>query len=382
MSHRNVRQIMYNEVKVVLSEDLSKRGYLTFYIDGNRYREYNGSKLNLNITPNLFRTYKERLSQFKKLAFEFTKAIDKGWNPVELKAEKEFPTLQIALKEILNEKLNSDLSKLYKRDLNTIYSTLVDYFPENLLKTQVTKVKEIDIESFLNQYKSSGTYYMSKRKTTNVFFSELVRKKLLTENPVKDTRPMKRIAKLHQVYDKKQLKDVLEFLLKEYPNLHFCCLLTYGCFLRPHQEIRLLKKRHVNDDINKIVLAASENKSRRVRTTMIPAYVKDFLKLKLAEISDPEVNLLSNQIEPYNDSYINTQWSRAKKRMIELGILEEGHTIYSFRHTAAVNVYRKTKDLHILQQLLQHSNMIVTLSYLRGLGELDEEKLKDSLPEL
>jgi site-specific recombinase XerC len=375
---------MFNEVKVILSEDLSKRGYVTFYIQGKRYREYSGNKLNLDITPNEFKTYKQRLVNLKKLAFEFSKAIESGWIPPELivKDKEQFPTLQVALKEILDEKQSSSLSKLYKRDLSTIYNTLLEYFPEDILNTEVIKLKEINIEGFLNQYKSSGTYYMSKRKTTSVFFSELVRKKLLSENPIKDTRPMKRVAKLHQVYDKKQLMKVLEFLEKEYPNLHLCCLLTYGCFLRPHQEIRLLKKKHINEDITKIVLSASENKSRRVRTSIIPEYVKEILKLRLKEVVDPEFNIISKQSNHYNESYINTQWSRAKKRMIELDILEKGHTIYSFRHTAAVNVYRKTKDLHILQQLLQHSNMIVTLNYLRGLGEVNDDGLRDVLPEL
>lgn len=379
---------MYTDPKIVSTNELSKRAYVIFYIDGKRYRFYNGKILELKISPNNANSLKERDRLLRKLQFEFQKVLDLGWIPEsqkdlqEIPESKEIISLRSALQEILEEKLKSSLSNVYKRDLKSIHSSLTGFFKEKFLDTDISFIKEIKIEEFLNQYKSSGTYYMSKRKVTNVFFSELVRKKLLSDNPVKDTRPMKRIAKLHQVYDKKQLKDVLDFLLKEYPNLHFCCLLTYGCFLRPHQEIRLLKKKHVNDEINKIVLAASENKSRRVRTTIIPEYVKDVLKVRLAEISDPEVNLLSNQIEPYNDSYINTQWSRAKKRMIELGILEEGHTIYSFRHTAAVNVYRKTKDLHILQQLLQHSNMIVTLSYLRGLGELDEEKLKDAIPEL
>ena len=39
------------------------------------------AKLNPDITPNEFKTYKERLANLKKLAFEFTKAIDNGWLP-------------------------------------------------------------------------------------------------------------------------------------------------------------------------------------------------------------------------------------------------------------------------------------------------------------
>lgn len=64
------------------------------------------------------------------------------------------------------------------------------------------------------------------------------------------------------------------------------------------------------------------------------------------------------------------------------GLLYEGQTIYSFRHTAAIRVYQTTKHPHVLQQLLQHSSMAVTINYLRGLGEVTDEKLKDFLPTL
>ena len=91
---------------------------------------------------------------------------------------------------------------------------------------------------------------------------------------------------------------------------------------------------------------------------------------------------MSRSGEPFNVSYLNTQWSRAKAKMIKIGLIQKDQTIYSFSHTAAVNVYKKTKDLHILQQLLQHSNMIVTLNYLRGLGEVSNNDLMNALPDL
>ncbi|RZL02281.1 MAG: site-specific integrase, partial [Pedobacter sp.] len=355
-----------------------------FYLDGKRYREYNGNKLGSNLNPNLYKTYKERLKYFNQLAFDFTKAIDNGWEveTLSITVPKVVIPLKQALTDILNEKLNSNLSTLYKRDLQSVYNALLSYFASKQLDKNTSELQDLDVEGFLNQYKSSGTYYMSKRKTTNVFFSELVRKKLLAENPIKNTRPMKKVAKLHEVYDKRQLKNALGYLEQHHPNLHLCCLLTYGCFLRPHQEIRLLKKKHIAADLNKIVLSASENKSRRVRTSVVPEYIKEQLKSRLDKMNSPECNLLSGSLHTYNESYLNTQWSRAKEKMVEKGLIEKGHTIYSFRHTAAVNVYRKTKDLHILQQLLGHSDMIVTLKYLRGLAAIKNDDLKAVMPTL
>jgi integrase len=64
------------------------------------------------------------------------------------------------------------------------------------------------------------------------------------------------------------------------------------------------------------------------------------------------------------------------------GLIQEKQTIYSFRHTAAVEVYQRTKDVNLLKSLLGHSSILVTLKYLRGLGEYNEEILKDAAPRL
>jgi site-specific recombinase XerD len=275
-----------------------------------------------------------------------------------------------------------NLSLSYKNDLKKVYEQFCAFLPESELMTSIDKINFIFIESFLNQFSSTGTYYMNKRRALNVYFSEFKRTKLIIDNPVQDSLKKKSKAVLHKIYSKDQLITILNFLKVEYPNLHLCCLLAYGCFLRPHQETRILKYSHLNLDCSKIILSGNENKSKKIRTVNIPPYVQQELLIRRDMNSQSEFNILSNSKVAYNISYLNTQWSRAKKKMIDLNILQENQTIYSFRHTAAVNVYRKTKDLHILQQLLQHSNMIVTLNYLRGLGEINDERLRNVLPEL
>jgi integrase len=253
------------------------------------------------------------------------------------------------------------------------------------LESLHAKASELDqrkVERFLNQFDSSATHYMNKRRALNVFFSELLRTKLIMENPVQLSLRKKQKASLHKIYSQEQLIDILEFLSNSYPNLHLCCLLAYGCFLRPHQESRLLCVKHISEDCTKISLSGSENKSKRIRVVNVPVYVQSELRLLLNQGLDKEDNLMSRSVEPFNVSYLNTQWSRAKSKMITAGIIQKDQTIYSFRHTAAVNVYKKTKDLHILQKLLQHSNMVVTLNYLRGLGEINDERLREFMPEL
>jgi integrase len=48
-------------------------------------------------------------------------------------------------------------------------------------------------------------------------------------------------------------------------------------------------------------------------------------------------------------------------------LLEANQTLYSFRHTGAIEVYKKSKDVAAVQQVMGHASMQVTLGYSRNL---------------
>tara|TARA_B100000900_G_scaffold332995_1_gene293978 strand:+ start:1452 stop:1652 length:201 start_codon:yes stop_codon:yes gene_type:complete len=58
-------------------------------------------------------------------------------------------------------------------------------------------------------------------------------------------------------------------------------------------------------------------------------------------------------------------------------LLEQDQTLYSFRHTGAIQVFEKTDSLQKLQQVMGHSDMKVSLTHLMGLEvkQLDVEDL-------
>jgi len=372
---------MFTEPKIILNEQLTIRSYITFYFDGKRFREYNGKRLKLDINPNYAKTIADRKRLLTKLQFEFKKALVGGWSPYEYDNRKNI-SLKDGLLNVLQDKLKSEYSRTYKRDLNKLCEQFIAFLPTTILNQYVSSLDTKYIEAFLSQFKSSNRNYMNKRRSLSVFFSEFLRMGYVNKNVILSTRSLKCKSVMHDVYSKEDLNLVLEFLKHNYPNLHLCCLLTYGCFLRPHEEIRLLKIKHISDDFDQIRLSGKENKSGRNRQVYIPEFVKVELLERLKSISDSDVNIFSLSNEPFNHDYFRTQWSRAKRQMIAKSLVKKEQTLYSFRHTAAVNVYRKTKDLNILQHLLQHSTMVVTLNYLRGLGEIEDERLKSALPEL
>ena len=76
-------------------------------------------------------------------------------------------------------------------------------------------------------------------------------------------------------------------------------------------------------------------------------------------------------------SYFSKLWSKYKDRYCKL---EDNQTLYSFRHSGAIDIFKRTGSITKLQKAMGHSSINVSLTYLRGL-EIPELN-KEDMPEL
>ena len=99
----------------------------------------------------------------------------------------------------------------------------------------------------------------------------------------------------------------------------------------------------------------------------MPQYVKE----ELQKIGF-ETYLFGDKLP--NKDYFSRLWERYKKQS---NLLKEGQTLYSFRHSGAIYIFKRTGSLQNLQQAMGHSSINVSLTYLRGLeiAELIEKDM-------
>jgi integrase len=62
-------------------------------------------------------------------------------------------------------------------------------------------------------------------------------------------------------------------------------------------------------------------------------------------------------------------------------LIERDQTLYSFRHSGAIEIFKRTGSITKLQKAMGHSSINVSLTYLRGLEipELNEEDMPMTL---
>lgn len=329
--------------------------YIHLILNNKRYKLFNGKRINIDINPNSFPS-SLRVQKAQLLCAEVYKYISNGGLLKEYKQEsvvcgkltdKEYLSLA------LSKKLKSNLYKSYKSGLNSNLSLLF-----KVCKGSVVSSK--DILLLLDSYASNTS-----KNTVLRHLKAIVSEAQLLgmkSNPLEGIRSFKAKAKLHKPIE--NIPELLEEIKMFNKDLFLCCLLT----LRPHQEIRQLTWGDFCADLSFIHLSGSRNKSGKNRSVPVSKYIREYLDKGVLKN-----NIFNGTTNPYNEYYFKSLWKRFKKVS---NLLEQDQTLYSFRHSGAIEIFKRIGSLSKLQKAMGHSSLTVSLTYLRGL-EVTELKESD-----
>jgi integrase len=341
--------------KVTLTK--TKQVYVSVYFNHKRLRLFSGRRFNINIYPNYF-PLNERIFQANLLAAEVFKLLSNGY--VSIDKNKPLKSLKNDLDYIcwaLEIKLKEKYSIKYLKMLKYCFK---------LIKDQNSKFLSQSIMENILSNGVSNTSFNTYRRHFNALINKAIELGM-ESNPMENIKSKRAEAKLHKPIN--NIKEILRDLRLFNNNLHLCALLTYGCLLRPHREILNLCWGDFSNDLTYISLSGNKNKSKRNRVVPIPIYIREYLQK--GELNN---NIFSNTIKPYNSDYFKCLWRRFKRAFPSV---EQGVTIYSFRHSGAIEIFKRTGSLTKLQKAMGHSSLNVSLTYLRGLevAELKEEDM-------
>lgn len=357
-----------NLKKVVLSNG---RVGISFFYNSKRFRYFNGNAIEVNINPNTCKA--ELKHEYLEMLFDaFTDRLNKGWRPIEnIKVSKNIePLLTETLKTAYEHKQQLEYSDRYKRDQTYFYSKVMVIISNQKLDRLLLKDFNASIiRELLNHISKSKRVQLNCKSNLSALLSDYFVKYNIA-NPFLQVKLVKQEEVLHKPI--KEIKQVLDEIYSFNTNLYLCCLIAYGCLLRPHREIRNLKWSDFSEDCSYISLSGAQNKGKKNRIVPVPMYVRNYLVK-----GNASHNIFTGEHEAYNEDYFKTLWSKYKKRST---LLNEDNTLYSFRHTGAINVFEKTGSLIKLQQVMGHSNLNVSLTYLRGLEV--KQLVEEDMPEL
>ena len=366
--------------KESLEPSITTRGenqyLITIWYNGARYRYSSGKTIGLDLRPNAF-SLNKRKPKAELLCTAFQIEISKGWRP-KVKASKPVltpPTLLEVTKNALDRKLRMEYSNSYKRDLKRVYRLWSKFIYSNDLASQT--IKDLDIElirRFIFSLNISSKSMLNIKLNMSALLKEESENYSVHLNFSKIRLP-RSTQQLHKPF--KDVQAVLDEMREFNENLFLCGLLTYCLLLRPHREIRCLRFSDFNTDYTLLSLSGDRVKSKRNRILPVPQVVRDEIQRRANKAVGPDVNLFSLIDKEHQEDYFKGLWTKFKRQS---ATIKPEQTLYSLRHSAALNVFEKTGSLLKLQQVMGHSDMKVSLTYLRGL-EVSNLDVQD-LPEL
>ena len=326
--------------------------YVDFKLNNKRYRLFSGRLIGSSLNPNSYPA-KQRYSATSTLAkqvYEFIVLNDYS-------ISKPKSTLEF-FDSLIEKKIKEPLSDVYRKALKS-YAVILR---QELVKKG--RITSSFIDSIPLRY-NNNTSYNTIRRHINVLVNYLHNNNFPIGLSRLKTRKQEEV--LHSPIN--NIGELLSRIRDFNMNLYLCCLMTYGCLLRPHQEIRLLKCENFNDDLSYINLTEKKVKSKRNRIVPVPTYIREVLKRGCNKN-----NIFSNTFQPYNKGYFSLLWRRFKRLNPDI---DKYITIYSFRHTGALEIFKRTGSITKLQKAMGHSSIKVSLTYLRGLEvpELNEEDM-------
>ena len=336
---------------------------VTFRIGDRRYRFADGRPIGLPLRPNSV-SPRHRQEAATELLLAFKQALDRGWRP----DQDERP---VTLQELLScYSPSSDHSEKYRKAMVTTRDGFQAFLQRK--GKQFFSLPQLNsdiVQEYLSGFLTPSTFNHERKRLSAILKPAYAAAGL--PHPITQIPKRREKATLHKPI--RDVAAVLEDIKAFNSNLHLCCLLTYGCLLRPHREIRQLTWGDFDEQLTRISLSGSRNKSGRNRIVPIPQYVAMHLPPRGCT-PPPSQNIFSRKEEPFNADYFKSLWTRYKTQS---NLISPDQTLYSFRHTGAINVYEKTGNLRTVQTVMGHASMAVTLGYLRGLElcELNSESM-------
>lgn len=397
---RSLSGFLYRKARLVapIDQDLSKPWHIVFYTT-DALNEKLIRKRVLRDELAGFKTLEGRLEFAARAIEEINYLLKNDWHtettdappPEILKFDFRHFTVLKAIDYVAAIKVEVDgVRPKTKKEYLATKATVIDFYMHEKI-SQDYLLRSVN-DTFVRKYfdylkqirKSANKTYNARRAILHSVLAALIKRdpKLFHGiNPIAKIKFLKTESKKHTAYTDEQMIQIRDAIAKAgEDHLLFFIQFMYYTLSRP-EELRNLKVGDIHFEDRKILFRAEISK------TTIEQYVG--INDRFAQL------LLATRILEYPSSYYifsNTTdrhapgqkrvaqsyfYRRIKPYITALGFhrLNSNYTLYSFKHTGAIALYKATKDIKLVQSQCRHQSIEQTNIYLRDLGVLDDFEL-------
>lgn len=368
-------QVKYSQPKLCnRGGDVSKPWYV--YFDYT----HEGVKKQIRVKRGLNYVHKKRLRELEGSALVkvLTIELEEGWNPITdmVESAPENITVVEAINKILLLKQSTITVRSYKTykdeiGLFTKWLELKRY--DNLFIHNFTDHHAREyFDYLLLERKHCGKTFNGHRANLNVFFNALVERKEIKESPIKGIKKRPEERGKNTTFSKADEDKFTEYAKKHELNFYYATRFIKYCFFR-RSELVGIKVKNINWENKTIVVDSEISKGNRQESiTISKSLEKIILEMGVLNL-DPETYLFSGgrgcfAPGPTKKKRVDDFTDKQNEINKTLGI-KQG-TLYAWKHTGVCELYNsmKVKDVYVVSRQCRHTDIKMTMIYLRSLG--------------
>lgn len=382
----------FSEVKIYIPKVDGKpsvapnhRWYVYFY-----FRNPNTGKMQkfqhyCNI--NRYKTVKERKQAGQVWIDSFTLLLNQGLNPFLVNVSPKFDE-NYTVKEALNYAFENKIGSWKPNtanDYKTRLGVFLDWLETNdLHKKDIQQLKEVHIIAFMNWLIKpfpegrgvGGTSQDNYKRCLSGLFGKLLKDKIITKNIISDITTKKDDPIKNTPFTGQQVKEIRDYLLENDKQLYHYIQFVIYTFLRPVEIVRLTVE---NINVNEKHLTVETKTKRKAIKKLIGPIIEFFESINIGQLPS-KANVFTNtgSFEVWSASekskvdHFGNRFNKVKKHF-KLG---KEYGIYSFRHTAALDLYysftkqglTEREAILKLMPITGHASENALRNYLRDVG--------------
>lgn len=241
-----------------------------------------------------------------------------------------------------------------------------------LLKHWLTVEKKLSNKTINNIFANLGIVFNYIEKQNG---------KLFKQNPLDTIDRLPVVVKKHSAFTDEQIiviKKAIAAKIKNssprnapgYTSLNLFISFIYYTLARPN-EIMSLKVSDIQLDQNRIYIRGEDSKNKRDEYVPVP----DALQMAIREskiTTYPHNHFIFGAKGIPSPKKVNANffWLKHNKILKEINYLalNPNFTLYGYKHSGAISLYKATKDVKLVQQQCRHQSVSQTDAYLRDLG--------------
>jgi len=340
-----------SDVTIYAPADLSKRWFVA-------YKDSDGRRVKVYADINRGQTAEARMERAQAVADALRNGVGAGRGGH-----------SASLKQRAAEWLNSQ--PMRPKSISTYRSVLDGFF-----QAVGERPKTEQVEAFFDGLRlraSSATYNKYRQKLGQVL-KALGHGSLLANVPT-----VKEHSEPARYFQRYQVKRLGAVMAERDPELWLFVRFMYYCFIRP-RELRAMRVAHLLLDDGRIYVPGSISKNGKSEYVAIPDAFLPVLEDYYATAS-PNEYLFPRASDATKPVAENDMYNRHRAILKELDF-PQGYTLYSWKHTGAIQAVKAGVGVKALQIQLRHHSLDQVNDYLRQMGVFDLDGLKRDFPEI